>query len=301
MRATRALALALLALLGACRAAPAPPREPLPAATSPSPPPSPSPSPRPYFPTQRAVEHTRALAVEIGPRPAGSEGEQRAAGYVEAAMRAAGLDVERRPATRRDGLTSDNVVGRPRGADLSRGYAVVGAHYDTVEASPGGNDNGSGTGVVLALAEALGGLRLPVELVAFAAEEQQPTDEHHVGSRAFVAGLSDPGAVRAMLSIDMIAGGPTLLVGMLRGSPPDLRNEVAAVAADLGVPHEQHVAGDVSDHGPFARAGIPAAWLWSGRHPAFHTAGDTFDVVQPEAVDRAGRVALEWLLRRAGL
>jgi aminopeptidase YwaD len=264
-----------------------------------SPLPSPSPLPEPSFSVDRAMEHVRVLAVDIGVRPAGSAGEERAAAYIESVFRANGYEVARQPFRRPDGGASFNVVARARGADYAAGYLVVGGHYDTVASSPGGNDNATGTAVVLALAESLSGRGLPVELVAFAAEERQPpTGEHHLGSAASVAALADPGAVRAMVSIDMVGNGPAISIGRLTGSPDGVQSELVAAAQRVGIPHRPIVRGDISDHGPFARRGIPAAWLWSGPHPAFHSAADTFEVVRPEVLGWAGRATLRWIMDR---
>lgn len=239
------------------------------------------------------------LSVDIGLRPAGSPGEERAAAYVESVFRAGGHDVVRQPVSRPDGGTSSNVIARARGVDYGRGYLVVGGHYDTVPSSPGGNDNATGTAVVLALSEALSGRRLAVEFIAFAAEERQPpTGEHHLGSAAYVAALATPGVVQAMVSIDMVGNGPVLSAGRLAGSPDGVQNELVGASHQAGIPHRRIVKGDISDHGPFARAGIPAAWLWSGPHPAYHSAADTFEVVRPEVVGWAGRATMRWILDR---
>lgn len=266
--------------------------------------PSPSPPPRPplVFPLEQAIEHARVLSVDIGRRPAGSEGEEKAAQYIESVLRSSGYEVTRHEARRANGGISYNVVARFPGVDYTQGYVIVGAHYDTVARSPGGNDNGSGSGVLLALAQALSTRTAPVEFIGFAAEEfDSKRGESHVGSRAHAAALADPALVKAMVSIDMVGAGPSLLVGNFRAYPEDLRNEIAEVVRSMGEPVESFSAGNVSDHTPYARWDIPAAWLWAGNHPSLHSERDTFEVVQPEAVGRSGRVALEWLKRRFGL
>lgn len=265
--------------------------------------PSPSPTPPPLaFSTDRAMEHTRVLSVDIGRRPAGSEGETRAADYIEGAFGTARLEVGRGEVKRADGGVSFNVIGRIPSVDYGGGYVVIGGHYDTVPASPGGNDNGSGTGTVMALAEAFAKRKAPVEFVAFAAEEiQRRTREHHVGSRAYAAALADPSLVRAMISIDMVGSGPQLIIALYRGSSDALQKELLEVGRSLGMPVSSTVRGDLSDHGPFARRGVASAWLWSGDHQTLHTAGDVFEVVQRDSVERTGRVMLEWLKMRFSL
>lgn len=242
------------------------------------------------------MAHIRVLAVEIGPRPAGSDGEAKTVAYLEERFGAAGFETRRMPFERADGGTSFNVTARFAGIDYSQGYLVVGGHHDTVVGTPGGNDNASGVGVVLALSEALALRNIPVEFVGFGAEEYPPSRrEHHVGSRAYAAALSDPGIVKAMVSVDMVGAGPSVLICKTRKHKGDVQVEIGGVAAALGIPHELRTEGLFSDHDQFAPKGILAAWLWSGDHPTLHKPSDKFEVVQSEAVDRTGNLLLGWL------
>ena len=303
--------LLILVVLLSC-SAPAGPPDVAPALVTPSPAASPSPSPVPpplEFNAATAMEHIRHLSVDIGKRPAGSPGEEAAAAYIEEVFRAAKLEVTRQAFQRADGGTSYNLIGRIAGADYSAGYLLIGGHYDTFGESPGGNDNGSGTAVVMALAELFGmqgaefdSRKVAIEFVGFAAEEVNPSSgKHHEGSLAYAAGMSDPPLVQAMLSIDMVGNGPDLkLVGWRERASP-IPQEMAVIAAEIGVTHEVLVRGDISDHTSFLRKGVASAVLWSGNHPTIHKASDTFEVVEIESVERTGRLTLEWLRRRTGL
>lgn len=299
------LALALTAVAAAC--SPPPPSAP-PSATATqfaSPSKSPSASPTPFvdaFDPERAMDHTRHLSVDIGKRVVGSDGEKRAADYIVNALAGAGLTPTRQSFTRADGGASDNIIGRIAGADYSRGHIVVGGHYDTKGESPGGNDNGSGVGVILALAEAFSRSMAPVEFVGFAAEEFHPVSKkHHEGSLHYAASLTDPDLVLAMTSIDMVGNGSSVYIVRWRNGSDDVQMELAKVAHDLTIPHELLSRGDLSDHTSFEKRGIGAAWLWSGDHLSLHTARDTFDIVQPESVERTGRLVYEWLRVRLSL
>lgn len=68
---------------------------------SPGPSPAPTATPdslgQPAFQPQRAVEHVRVLAEEIGPRPGGSEAEERAAAYVRDELSSYGYDAFLQP------------------------------------------------------------------------------------------------------------------------------------------------------------------------------------------------------------
>ena len=254
------------------------------------------------------MEHVKVLSQEIGVRSGGSAGEDEAEEYIATVYKNAGLDVVRQPFTRPDGGTSHNVIGRIPGVDYSRPYVVLGAHYDTVRRSPGANDNASGTGVVVSLAETISArkLALPIEFIAFSVEERQPASQPGppgllTGSRAYVEALDDPKArVASMISIDMIGNGPALLLVRYSESGDQIQKELAAAATITGDPHVLSTKGAVSDHGPFCIAGVPCAFLYSGDHPSYHKPTDVYSVVQPESVGRTGRITLQWLKTRFG-
>lgn len=281
------------------------PTEPSPAPPSPLPSPTPSPSPtavRAAFDVERAMAVVSALAVDIGPRPAGSLGDVRAREYVADQLRAAGWSVREEEVVLPQGGTTANVVARAPGASLGRPHVVVGAHLDTVVGTPGANDNATGIGVLVALAEELADehddLRDPVTLVAFAAEEYQPSEPrvHHLGSQAYVDRRGRH--VLEMTNVDMVGNGPTTCLCWMRGTDDRLAGRLAEVAAaeELAVRVEAH--GDISDHGPFALAGVPATFLWTYGDGVLHTPADTIDRIRPEDVDRAGRLVLAWLRGR---
>jgi Zn-dependent M28 family amino/carboxypeptidase len=249
------------------------------------------------------MAHVRRLATDIGPRPAGSQSEKTAAQYLEDTFRAAGYEVRRQPFNLPQGGTAENVIARHTKADYSGGYIVVGGHYDTVAVSPGANDNGSGTAVTLALAQIFKDKRWPVEFVGFSAEERQPQAPSGylgltTGSRAYVNAIKPTDKVTAMLSVDMIGNGSTVLVVRLRGYTESVRAELAAAATRLAVPHTLSSKGDVSDHAPFARSGIPAGFLYAGDHPSWHKPSDVYEVVRPRSVEWTGRIAAQWLLTK---
>ena len=201
------------------------------------------------------------------------------------------------------GGRSWNVVA---GAPGSQGAPrlIVGGHLDTVVGSPGGNDNASGVAVILEAARTLAGSRLArsVRLIAFGAEEIQPGGEHHIGSAAFVASLGPArrSAIRAMASVDMIGLERPLIVGTLDAGSNRAARSLAHAARRADVAVVRRVVGDVSDHGPFALAGIPAALLWTGFEPNHHEPTDVAGNVDIAALRNAGRLLLAWIRDRAG-
>ncbi|MGH2760915.1 MAG: hypothetical protein ACRDKJ_15300, partial [Actinomycetota bacterium] len=67
------------------------------------------------FALDGAMDHVRALAVEIGQRDAGTEGDGLAAAYIARSISALGWRAERRAFALPQGGESWNVVGIPPG------------------------------------------------------------------------------------------------------------------------------------------------------------------------------------------
>lgn len=295
------LALVVAAAATGCNLAAAPPapRPSGPEAAA-SPLPSPSVAPAPAFSATSALDHVRVLAGSIGRRPSGSPADARAAAYIGDAFEDAGYSVTIQPFTRVDGRRSQNVIARLPRVDYTSGYLLVGAHHDTVPRSPGANDNASGVGVMLAVAEAVATLGLPVEFVAFGGEEHFPATRRMLeGSTAYLASKRDLRVIEAMLSIDMVGNGESVIILKREDTDPSMQLELQDVALREGISHRLEDAADISDHATFATAGIPSAHLWSGEHPTLHRPSDTIEVVEPDSLDRTGRLTLAWLRSRA--
>jgi hypothetical protein len=257
----------------------------------------------------RAVEH---LAGSIGPREATSRSYVRAAGWVARSFRRLGYDVEHQrvdvPAGESWGVPvpagrSTNVVATPAGFDPRAPHLVVGAHLDTVPQAPGAEDNASGVGVLLAVAEAvsLRRTRLPVVFVAFGAEEPRgpSDDDHHYGSRRYVVELAPAvrDAVRGMVSLDRVGVGERVPVGSA-GDTDRVQTRLLAAARRAGVPAVAESGQRSSDHWSFVREGLPAARLGSTPYAGYHSAGDVPAVVSPAQLERVGRLLLAWLAPR---
>lgn len=105
------------------------------------------------------------------------------------------------------GQTVRNVEATIPGRDRSAGIVVVGAHYDTVQGSPGANDNASGVAALLELGRALKGrsLERSIRLVAFVNEESPFSYTESMGSVRYADRLSEQGErVEVMLSLETI-------------------------------------------------------------------------------------------------
>jgi Zn-dependent M28 family amino/carboxypeptidase len=196
---------------------------------------------------------------------------------------------------------SANLVTTTGAFRRDRPHLVVGAHLDTVPQAPGAEDNASGVGVLLAVAEALSGARtrLPVVLVAFGAEEPRgPTDEdHHYGSRHYVATLSaeQRRGMRAMVSLDRVGVGRVLPICGATSGNDRLEDALLRAAARARVPAVRCDLNRSSDHWSFVRAGLPGVRLGSTPYAGYHSRADVPSVVGRRQLARTGRTVLSWL------
>jgi len=259
----------------------------------------------------RAVRH---LAGVVGPRPGTTPAYFEAADWVEKRLTELGWQVERQSfrvpggfshAGPTEGIPVD--AGRSVNIIATRGDVVpgepwlaVGAHLDTVPTSPGAEDNASGIGALLAVAEATAGrrTRLPVVLVAFGAEEPRgpSDDDHHYGSRAYVASLTvdQRQSLRGMVAMDRVGVGTVVPVGSVEEGDP-LRAELLRAARRIGVPTVAESGQRSSDHWSFVRDGLPGVRLGSTPYAGYHSAQDLPSAVDPEQLERTARLVVAWL------
>ncbi|MBA3781934.1 MAG: M28 family peptidase [Nocardioides sp.] len=255
---------------------------------------------------RHAVQH---LAGEIGPRHATSPAFMEAAEWVTARFEQAGLRVRLQRVETPGGVSwgvpveagaSLNVIAATPDYVPDEPHLVVGAHLDTVPQAPGAEDNASGVGVLLGVAQAIQDreTRLPVVLVAFGAEEPRGEGDanHHYGSRAYVESLT-PGereAVRGMISLDRVGVGSVVPVGSADEGRDRPADAVARAAKQAGVPVVRELNRS-SDHWSFARAGLPGVRLGSTPYAGYHSAGDVPEVVDDRQLRCVGRIVLAWL------
>ena len=197
----------------------------------------------------------------------------------------AGLEVWRQNFT--NGIDQENIVGIKWGEDRST-WVVIGGHYDTIttdclfggpmpcggqEASQGMYDDGSGTIMTVALAQAWANVSTPVTLVFVAFDgEERGTEGSGAFLEAVLAEESPYGAVsvHAMLDLDMIGlNWPAINapINFIDNSAA-LQSYMRELQANLSIPEEMVVyKGGLqlgsSDYRHFWQAGIPAAFMIS--------------------------------------
>jgi hypothetical protein len=210
-------------------------------------------------------------------------------------------------------VPQENLIADSKSGDPER-TIVVGAHLDSVEEGPGINDNGSGTGALIEMAEEIaelkGKARNRIRFAFWGAEEAGL-----IGSTEYVADLVESGEiddVEANLNFDMLAS-PNFVRFVYDGDnstgegevgPPgsaEIEEVFLRYFAAQGLEVEPTAFDGRSDYGPFIAptALVPAGGLFSGAEgvkteeqaavyggaagswydPCYHQACDTFATV----------------------
>lgn len=223
-----------------------------------------------------------------------------------ARLAGAGADPEVRVTLLADRIpaTAHNIVADLPGRDPAE-VVLACAHLDSWDQGQGAGDNGTGTIVLWQAARTLveQGLRprRTIRFVSFTGEELGL-----LGSDAYVrAHATQLASIRAVVNLDMV-GEPTGFATMLQPQAAPLLADLATQLSGFGLSTEvPDRPGLYSDHQPFLLAGVPVLVLRShlpaAVGAAYHSADDTFDLLDLGQQQRAAAVtaALLWRLANA--
>lgn len=152
-------------------------------------------------------EAVKFLSHDIGERSFRNlSALEKSGSYIEEKFRDCGLSPERQYFEYL-GNRYFNVIASVQAIDPGASPFIVGAHYDTVEGSPGADDNASGVSALIELARLLSETppRRPVRLAAFSLEEPPAFGGSRMGSHVYAKSLRAEGAeVHGMMSLEML-------------------------------------------------------------------------------------------------
>lgn len=222
---------------------------------------------------QIAYEHVEAISEGIGPRTAGSEAEARTAQYIILEFERLGYLSELRPFTatvKGNTINSANVIAIKHGESPLE--IIVGAHYDSVDVGKGADDNASGVGVILEVAERIKEQQTPytIRFILFGAEEVGLQ-----GSQVYVDQMTAEQIQNTivMINLDSVTAGDMAYIYGDAGERGVIRDWALHFAEENGLALQTQLGenpeyplgttGDWSDHAPFKSAGIPYTYLES--------------------------------------
>ena len=255
-------------------------------------------------------KHLEAV-VAVGPRPPGSPALEKLRGYIRSVGKKYADEIrEQNFNFQRQGGPTVAMVnielvfhGKTKKAPL-----LFGAHYDTrpfadKEKEPysqklpivGANDGGSGTAVLLALAQYLHTHKpnRPVRLVFFDGEDYgvEGSSDYFLGSKHYAGQLKNKDRREwpyCVLIIDMVGDKKLKIVRETYSAENAswLLDLIAKSAEKLKVSQFSNPKKITirDDHLPFIKIGVPAAVLMDFDYPYWHTLQDTLDKCSPESL-----------------
>ena len=181
------------------------------------------------------------------------------------------------------------------------GVVILGAHYDTTPDSVGANDNASGVGVLLALAErlaqppwsnqAVSVFPFTLRFIAIGSEETGLHGSWHYVEQLTDAELAD---IRVMINLDSVGSGTTLFaVGN-----PWLTRHVSEAAEREGVLltiGRRWLSGGFSDNFSFGDAWVPTIFFSANDISRINSPGDTIEFINPALLGDTAVLVLDLL------
>lgn len=187
----------------------------------------------------------------------------------------------------------DNVVAYKIGQERPNIQIIIGAHRDAVAASPGADDNGTGSAGVLEIARALKDIPTAVTFIfiLFDGEEQGLDGSWHYADEAQARGDS----IIYMLNMDMIAHYQNSHAANLYCGPDQTYSQLWAHLADslFAITATFRGTSGGSDHYPFTQNGYSATFVQEGTFSTvYHTARDSTVYLNFEYMRRMVKASL---------
>ena len=259
------------------------------------------------------MEFTRH-AVELGPRPSGSEANRQLQAYILAQLKTCKCEVTQDsfmangPSVASRAVPMTNILARFPGRS-GRAIVITG-HFDTKlfpgRKFVGASDGGSSTGLLLELARVLTGQPRvdDVYLVWFDGEEafgEWTNSDKLWGSRHLADKWQKDGTLRrvkALINVDMIGDRDLNIQREVSGNRA-LNILVWNTAKELGHARnfiDQDIEID-DDHRPFIERGVPAIDLIDFDYAPWHSDADTLDKLSAQSLEIVGTVVDEVIRR----
>lgn len=258
--------------------------------------------------------HVHALSVAIGSRSIGEYAKlQETERYIRSFLDGQEIPYELQ-GYEHEGKRYSNIVVTLEGVSRPAETVIVGAHYDTVQGTPGADDNASAVAVLLELCRDLREYRpgRTMKMIFFVNEEPPSFMTPAMGSYVYATRAKERGEnIAGMISLEMVGyfndeeGGQAFPIPGMHWLYPDRGNFIAvignvqsreltlAVAEALKTGSElpvEHLVAlpfvpgvGLSDHGPFWKSGYRAVMITDTafyRNPNYHTAKDTIETLR---------------------
>ncbi len=262
---------------------------------------------------RRLYDHVHKLACEFGPRNLEHlSGLHRAGEYIVQQM----AHYNRNLSTQNYHVTHNliqNLIAEQTGHQNPDEIIIIGAHYDTVQDSPGADDNASGVAGLLELIRLLQFYdnRRTLRFIAFNLEEPPYFGTDQMGSHQYANYCKENNEnIIAMIALEMLGfytekrgsqryplagttdrndtrGNFVAVIGntqsrALGNFAAQKLNEMALIKTKAMIPPTPVYGNDLSDHSSFWKHNYPAIMITDTafyRNPHYHETSDTIDTL----------------------
>lgn len=217
----------------------------------------------------------------FGPHPTGSSSLNNLKNYLFNILKNEELDVNLIPWNNKD-LSGENIEATLKGKNNDRSVFVICAHYDSVEISPGADDDGSGVSIVLALANILRDyvFNSTIKFVLFSGEEQGL-----YGSKNYVKNIVNQKInITGVLNLDGVGYASNKEDGnKIRHHSNTQSSWMQEISKNIAQNYYEYIGLEVltvphvtySDHQSFVEEGYDASYLLENTlNPFYHTSED---------------------------
>jgi hypothetical protein len=256
-------------------------------------------APAEQFSAERAFVHVTAIARQ--PHPMGTAAIAEVRAYIVAQLEQLGIEVALQTVTARDyfgdagSVEVVNIIGRIAGADSTRAVAFV-AHYDTVPATSGANDNSAAVAALLETGRALlAGPPLRNDILFLFTDGEEPAPQF--GAAAFADSPLLP-EIGLVVNLEASGGSGASILAETSGPEGWISRELAAAdshpAAFSLLTETTRLLGEIgTDFDAFRNAGVNGLhFAYLRGSPIYHTEADDIDSVNWGSLQHHGEHAL---------
>lgn len=245
---------------------------------------------------------------DIGPHKTGSEALERVAAYIYNELTSIQLPVEYWEWSTTK-LSGKNIVATLQGEGTADGIVIVCAHYDSIEISPGADDDASGVAIVLQLAEIMSKyvFNSTITFILFSGEEQGK-----FGSSAYAKAAKTNGDnIVGVLALDKVGYANTADEGSKVVHHSNSESDwMVDISSEMAQTYQQYIGLEVlrwsqdpaSDHVSFVEQGFHGTdFVRYAINPFYHTSEDTLEHMNITYLTKVCNLTLATISTIAGL
>lgn len=234
---------------------------------------------------------------DFGPHPTQSSTINEVGNYLYNEFMTMGIAVAYDP-WEANGVSGKNIIATLQGE--SDGCIIVTAHYDTVEVSPGADDDGSGIASILMIAEIMSKYTFSatVKFIMFSGEEIGLLGSNDYARRVY----ENNDDILGVLSIDKVGYAKTTDDGKKIRHHADKESEwMVDISEELSKKYHEQIDLEIvrlpfdssSDHKAFVDYGYSGSNLVEeSLNPAYHTSEDTIEYINSSYLTKVTKLAL---------